>query len=102
MSKAVAPGGRATRRCEVLTSADDRRHAVPAAHGRGLGPVRSRHVDFPLGPSLEHLFERNATFQAGQRRSNAEVRTAAERQVTAGLAVDVEAVGILKMPFIAV
>ena len=59
-------------------------------------------VDLPLGEPLEHLFERDAPFEAGERGAEAEVDAEAEREVLADLAVDVEPVAVRVAPVVAV
>ena len=46
------------------------------------------------GKRLEHLVERDAALEPGERGAEAEVDAVAEREVLADLAVDVEAVGV--------
>ena len=58
---------------------------------RELGVVE---VDLPLGEPLEHLFERDAALEPGERGAEAEVGAEAEREVLADVAVDVEAVAV--------
>src|SRR6185312_13664266 len=83
-------------------SADDRGHGIPAPEGRCARATRVVHVDGPLGESLEYLFERDAALEAGQWGADAEVGSAAESQVTTRPTADVEPVGVLEVPFVAV
>ena len=50
-------------------------------------------VDLPLRESVQHLFERDPTFEASQRGTQAVVRAVAERDVLSDVAVDVERFG---------
>ena len=67
--------------------------------GASLAPSR---VDVPLGEPLQHLFERDAALEPGQRGAEAEVDAVAEREVLADLAVDVEPVAVGVAPVVAV
>ena len=42
-------------------------------------------VDFPLGKALEHFFEDDAAFQAGERLAQAVVRAESEAEVLPGV-----------------
>ena len=61
---------------------DDRQRLPPAdrRRRRELGAVP---VDVPFREPLQHLLERDAAFEPGQRRAEAEVRAEAEREVLA-------------------
>src|SRR5271163_2594201 len=70
------------------------RQRLPAPHGRGAGTLCFVVVDLPLGEAVEHLVERHAAFQAGQRHTQAEVDAVAEGLVPTDAAMDVEAVPV--------
>src|SRR5580704_6490534 len=67
------------------------RQRLPTPHGRGVGPLGLVVVDLPLRESVEHLVERNAPFEPGQRSPEAQVDAVAERLMAADFPVDVEA-----------
>ena len=55
-----------------------------------------------VGKRLQHLVERDAALEPGQRRAEAEVDAVAEREVVVDLAVDVEAVAVGELAVVAV
>ena len=59
-------------------------------------------VDIPVGPALQHLVERDATLEARQRGTEAEVEPVAEAQVVVDVAVDVEPVAVGEVAVVAV
>ena len=81
---------------------DHRRHRVPAAHGRGRRPAGRVEVDLPLGPPVQHLVEGDPSLDAGEGGAEAVVGAVAEGERLADLAVDVEAVGVVEAPLVAV
>src|ERR1700678_2625181 len=77
-----------------LNSTDDCRHRVPATHGGRGRQCSTVEVDLPFGEALQDLFERDASLQPGQRRTETVVRSDAEREVLARLAVNVENIAV--------
>ena len=71
--------------CSACERTDRRAHRqrLPAPHRRGAGPLGLVVVDLPLGEALQHLVERDAALEAGQRRAEAEVDAVAEGLVPA-------------------
>ena len=59
-------------------------------------------VDVPLGEPLQDLLERDAALDAGEGRAEAVVGAVAEREVPAESPVDVEAIGFVEVPLVAV
>ena len=59
-------------------------------------------VDVPLGEAVEHLVERDAALESGERRAEAVVNAVAEPEVLADLAMNVEPAGILPPTLVAV
>ena len=62
-----------------------------------MDDVASFPVDVPLGEPGQCFFEGDATFEAGQRCAEADMRTEAEGEVTFDLALDVETVRIAEL-----
>src|ERR1700737_4942861 len=75
-------------------SADDSRHGLPATDGGRRREAGVFEVDVPLREALEDLLQRYAALQSGQRGAEAEMRTHAERQMLARLAVNVEKITV--------
>src|ERR1700733_12794156 len=74
----------------LLLGASRRAHRqrLPAPHGRGAGALCFVVVDLPLGEAVQHLVQRHAPFQAGQRHTQAEVDAVAEGLVPTNAAMD--------------
>src|SRR5580765_2910922 len=73
-----------------------------AAHCRCLRDLGAIEFHVPLGEPRQHLIQRDAAFEARERRAEAEVDAVPEREVLVDLAVDVEAIGILEVALVAV
>ena len=81
---------------------DQHRQLLPAAHGAGVRLLGALPVDVPLREAVEHLVERDAALEPGQRGTQAEVDAVAEREVVVDLPLDVEAVGVGEVALVAV
>src|SRR5689334_17945403 len=79
---------------ERRRSGGDDGQRLPAPHGRRARLHRVLPVDLPVREPREHLVERDAALEAGQRGPQAEVDAEPEREVLRHGPVDVERVGI--------
>ena len=92
--------GRSVHGTRVGRSADRHRQAVPATDGGGPRLDRPVEVDLPVREALQHLVERDPSFEASERSTEAEVQAVTERQVVVEQTVDVERVAVLELPVV--
>src|SRR5207248_1152142 len=74
----------------------------PAPYGRRASLNGVVVVDYPRAPTLQDLIERDATLEASERRTKAEVQPVSEAEVMADLAMDVERVAVRELAIVAV
>src|SRR5262245_34163039 len=77
------------------------RQLCPAPNALSVRFFRILVVDVPIGPALEQLLERHSGLHAGQCCTEAEVQSLPEAQM-ACRPVDVEAIGVPEVTFVAV
>src|SRR5690606_7614570 len=75
---------------------------LPAAHRRGAGLDGMLPVDLPGRKPLQHLVQRDAALEPGERRSETEVDAVAEGEVMIDPSLDVEAVAAWEAALVAV
>src|SRR6266851_1470657 len=78
---------------------DERRKRIPATHGGRRREHRVVHIDGPVGKPPQDFFERDASFDSGQRRTQTGVDTSPKSDMGWTLPVNIEhlAVGITPM-----
>src|SRR4030095_650150 len=101
-SSKLPKSSRSSNSCNCGLPSDVNRERLPAPHGRGEGELGLLHIHGPFGKALQNLLQRDTTFEARQRCSEAEVDPETESEVPDRLPVYVEDVWVLPAPLVAI
>ena len=78
------------------------RQTGPASNAPRVSLVSPAVINFPLWPTLQHLFERDSSFESRQGGAETEVQPVPEAEMQTSRSMDIESIRILEVPFITV